>query len=468
MDGQQIAAQSWQPHPPPALPRRAGWVGRWRRARRNILAALPRRLFRAWMAELRTPFFASFVVNEPAFVDRVLVGECAAFPKHRFYRRVLGDLLGDSAFSTTARAWQRQRRIIDPAFGGGRLREAFPSMCVAIEAMSRRLEAHSGQAINIEAEASHAAADVIFRTLFSVPIQEQSAAEIFVAFRCYQEAAPMLSTTDLLGLGRGLRFASPRRRAQAQAANSIRQLLGQMITRRVEEIDEGHAPDDLATALLTGCDPENGRRLGAAEAADQIALFFMAGHETSAAAISWALYLVAGRLDIQERLRAEADAVIGDRAPEFCDLRRLSLARDVFRETLRLYPPIPMMVRSAACPTVMRGREIPVGSIVIVSPWHLGRHERLWERPHEFDPDRWRGAGSLPRGAFLPFSAGPRACPGAGFAMQEGTVFLAEIVRRFDLRQVSEHPPEPMAQLTLRSRNGIWLALSPRGSAPGT
>jgi cytochrome P450 len=143
---------------------------------------------------------------------------------------------------------------------------------------------------------------------------------------------------------------------------------------------------------------------------------------------------------------------------------RLKLARDVFRETLRLYPPVPMMVREAACPERFRDREVARGAQVVLSPWHLHRHERLWERPDEFDPARYgtdNGRDGLRR-AYMPFSAGPRVCTGAGFAMIEGPLLLAMLVRAYRFEALSERPAMPVAHLTVRGRDGIWLRISRR------
>jgi cytochrome P450 len=154
-------------------------------------------------------------------------------------------------------------------------------------------------------------------------------------------------------------------------------------------------------------------------------------------------------------------------APEFRGLAGLKFTRDVFREALRLYPAVPMMVREAAEADRLRDRDVARGTQVVLSLWHLHRNERLWTQPHGFDPDRWarEDAGGCPRGAFLPFSAGPRVCPGAGLAMVEGPLFLALIFARWRVEAVEGRVPVPVAQLTVRSRDGIWLAFREREAA---
>jgi cytochrome P450 len=146
------------------------------------------------------------------------------------------------------------------------------------------------------------------------------------------------------------------------------------------------------------------------------------------------------------------------------------VARDVFRETLRLYPPVPMMVREATCPETFRDRPVPTGSQIVISPWHLHRHDRIWPDPDGFDPARWQTdeGRACARDAYIPFSAGARVCTGAGFAMVEGPLILARLMRDFTFSRVEDRDPVPVAHLTVRARDGIWLHVRPRGKAPET
>lgn len=423
--------------------------------RRDILSAQPARLYRAWMAEFRTPFFRSYLCNDPALVDLVLTGRPDDFPKSARVREGLKPLLGRSVFVTNGAEWRAQRRIIDPAFARGRLHEVYPALLAAAEAARGRLKAQAGGVVEIEAFASHAAADAIFRTLFSIPIEHEIAARVFARFRAYQRAQPLLNLGALMPLPRWMpRFVPFRAR---RAARQIRALIARLTEARMEAIRAGRAPDDLATKIMTTPDPETGRCFTPAEMVDQIAIFFLAGHETSAAALGWALYLLARDPAAQDRAAAEAAAF--DPARGVAGLSALSFTREVFRETLRLYPPVPMMVREAARCERFRDRDVPPGAQIVLSPWHLHRHERLWDEPDRFDPDRWQTAAGRDsaRCAFIPFSAGPRVCPGAGFAMIEGPLSLAILLRELRFRPLPGAEPEPVAQLTVRSRTGIRL-----------
>jgi cytochrome P450 len=425
--------------------------------RQDILSAQPARLYRAWMAEFRTPFFRSYMCNDPALVRRVLDERPDDFPKSNRIREGLNPLLGNSVFVTNGEVWKRQRRIIDPAFEGGRLRAAFPAMWAAGQAAVVRMPLGE---IEVEEAMSHAAADVIFRTLFSIPIEHEIAAAVFAEFRTYQRTQPILNLAAFLPLPRW--FPRFHRHATKRSARIIRGLIARLTEGRAAEIAAGTAPDDLATKIMVTPDPLTGERFATSEMVDQVAIFFLAGHETSASALAWALYLLALYPDVQARVAAEA-ANLGD-APDFGAVSKLKYTRDVFREVLRLYPPVPMMVRENRCPEEMRGRQVAAGAQIVLSPWHLHRHERIWDRPDEFDPDRWQTeAGRLcARDAYIPFSSGPRVCTGAGFAMVEGPLLLAMLVRAFQFERVDGRDPVPVAHLTVRAKDGIWLKISRR------
>ena len=447
-------------NPPKPIPR-PDRVSLWRHLRlfrQDILSAQPARLYRAWMAEFRTPFFRSYLCNDPALIDLVLKARPDDFPKSNRIREGLNPLLGNSVFVTNGEVWKRQRRIIDPAFEGGRLRDTFPAMWAAGAASAARLRPG---VVEVEEEMSHAAADVIFRTLFSIPIEHQTAQAVFHEFRAYQRTQPILNLAAFLPLPRW--FPRLHRRATLRAAARIRALITRMTADRAADIAQGTAPDDLATKIMLTADPETGQRFDTEEMVDQVAIFFLAGHETSASALAWALYLLATHPEVQARVAAEA-ATLPDQ-PDFAALSKLKFTRDVFRETLRLYPPVPMMVRENTCPERFRDRAIAPGAQIVLSPWHLHRQERLWPNPDGFDPDRWsrEDTKTCARDAYMPFSAGPRVCTGAGFAMVEGTLLLAQLLRHWQFDALPDDIPTPVAHLTVRAANGIRLSLRKRG-----
>jgi cytochrome P450 len=445
---------------PPKPAARQGRVSLWRYMqmfRADILSAQPQRLYRAWMAEFRTLFFRSYMINDPALIARVLQERPDDFPKSDRIREGLAPLLGNSVFVTNGEVWKQQRRIIDPAFEGGRLRDTFPAMLAAGQAGVARMPLG---AVEIEAQTSHIAADVIFRTLFSLPIEDATAWQVFCEFQTYQRSQPLLNLAALLPLPAWM--PRPRRRATRASAAKIRALITQITQDHAHAIAQGRAPDDLARKIMTMRDPVTGAQFTQDEMVDQVAIFFLAGHETSASALAWGLYLLATHPDVQEAVAAEG-ASLGP-APTFADLSKLRLTRDVFRETLRLYPPVPMMVRQNSKPETFRARLIKRGAQIVLSPWHLHRHERIWHSPDAFDPARWQREETKPaaRDGYMPFSAGPRVCTGAGFAMAEGVLLLALLARTFRFAPVPARTPVPVAHLTVRGRDGIWLHITPR------
>ncbi len=448
------------PPKPKSRPDRVSLWRYFRLFRKDILSAQPERLYRAWMADFRTPFFRSFLVNQPDLVRTVLSGRPADFPKSDRVGEGLRPLLGRSVFLTNGEEWHRQRRIINPAFDRGRLREVFPALLAAGQASLERLPEG---VVDIEETASHVAADAIFRTLFSTPIDTHTAAEMYRSLRAYQRTQPILNLAALVPLPDW--FPRGHRRAARAGAHAIREQLRAVTQKRSEEIRAGTAPEDLATKIMTTTDPDSGESFDSDEMIDQVAIFFLAGHETSASALAWSLYLLAMHSEAQERVAQEAAAFSA--SPEFSRLSELSFTRDVFREALRLYPPVPMLVREAKQSEIFRDRRVPRGAQIVISPWHLHRHTRLWDRPDEFDPDRWKtDAGrACQREAYVPFSAGPRVCPGAGFAMVEGPLFLALLAGRYRFETVSGRNPVPVAYLTVRADEGIWLRVVRRTTA---
>jgi cytochrome P450 len=451
------------PPKPPSRPRKVSLRKYAKLFRQDILSAQPGHLYRAWMAEFRTPFFRSYMCNDPKLIDLVLKERPDDFPKSNRIREGLAPLLGNSVFVTNGETWKRQRRIIDPAFEGGRIKDTFPAMWDAGVAAVERLKARAdGTPIEIEAETSEVAADVIFRTLFSIPIDHGVAREVFAKFKAHQRAQPVLNLGALLPLPNWVpRFHS---RETKRTAREIRALITALTAERMEKIKAGTAPDDLATKIMTTRDPETGEVFETEEMVDQVAIFFLAGHETSASALAWTLYLLAMYPDWQDRVAEEATREFEPEKIYFSTLKRLRLARDVFREALRLYPPVPMMVREATQCEHFRDRDVPPGAQIVLSPWHLHRHERIWERPDEFDPARFdtpNGKQGL-REAYMPFSAGSRVCTGSSFAMAEGPLLLALLVRAFRFELVADRPAMPVAHLTVRGKDGIWLKLTPR------
>lgn len=454
----------------PAYPaprkRRASPLALFIGARRSWLETLYERSYAMQMGEVHLPGLDLYMINEAALVRRVLVQQAPAFPKSRALVRALAPLLGKGLLLADGEAWRRQRRMMQPAFSQAGLDGVFPVMRAAADAMLQRLAAQPDGAVHdVEVEMTHVTADVMLRTLFSLPLASQDARRVFEAFRRYQASAPQLAVPAMFGVGW---LASPWHRwRSARASAEIRRLLIGLVRPRYDAHRAGGAPSgDLLGALLQARDATTGAPFDFEELVDEVAVLFLAGHETSASALTWALHLLARAPHVQQRAHEEVMAVLGGREPQLHAMKDLALVRNVFRETLRLFPPVGFIAResSQACP--MRDKQVPAGATVMVAPWLIQRHRALWEAPDSFDPDRWNTAAAQDsaREAYLPFGLGPRACMGAAFAIQEAALVLATLLRAYRLEPAGDEP-WPVGRLTIRPEHGVRLALHRRNQA---
>ena len=462
------------PPRPPTLPRKASIADFLKIGLRSTIAMFREGSYDTTaVGRIRIPTLprlkerSLYIVRTFELLREVLVKRADAFPKSALMNDMLRMLTGYSIFVSNGEAWRRQRRLMDPAFEQARIRDAFPMMLDAVEACVARLEAHvashPGEPIVMDVELTHYASDVIFRAIFSEPMDAEGARRFFDAFEDFQEIA---YAHGMLKLARFPTRLLPSHRRAKRAAKVIREILDAPIQRRMQAIAEGRPTPqtDILASLIGAHDPETGTGFSQTELLDQIAMLFLAGHETSATGMSWSLYLLANCPHLQDRLHGEAAEVLGERAPQFSDMKKLAFARDVFRETLRLYPPVAMVARDSTRTEHLGTREIPPGEVIFVPIWLLHRHKLHWDEPDAFDPDRFEtenGREGL-RCAYLPFSMGPRVCAGASFALQEATLLLSVLARRFRFRPVEGHVPEPVSRLTLRSANGVRLVVERR------
>jgi cytochrome P450 len=259
-------------------------------------------------------------------------------------------------------------------------------------------------------------------------------------------------------------------RRSRRAAGEIRTLLEALIRPRFEAAERNEeARDDILASLLRVRDPATGRGFEFEELVDQVAMLFLAGHETSASALSWALHLLANSPDVQRRLHEEACTHLDLAGEDPGALKDLVLARNVFREALRLFPPVGFLARQCTHAQTMRDKSVRAGASVVVAPWLIQRHRDLWARPDEFDPDRYDREDETPaareslRRAYLPFGMGPRVCIGAAFALQEASLVLGVLGRQFRFEPAPGAVPEPVGRLTIRAEHGIRLRVFQRG-----
>jgi cytochrome P450 len=442
--------------PPYPVPHRSksGFLSRFVRGWHSWLTVFFEKSYTMKLGEVHIPALSFYVANEASLVRRVLEEEVADFPKHGFLRGLLDPLIGNSVFAASGEEWAEQRAMVNPAFGHTALKRVFASMSEAVADFVARLGQEDLAApIEIDPFVTHVAADIIFRTLFSRPLTEEESREIYDGFYAYQrhaQRAVMLRLYRLPQLGYG-------KRATRDAARIHAVFAAEVAARFAATREQGSRGDDILQALIDARHPQTGRTFTQAEVMEQISTIFLAGHETSASAITWALYLLARDPDLQQQVRAEA----GPGPLAYESLRGLTVTRDVFRETLRLYPPVSFLVREVTCPVTMRDKQLKKGGMVVVSPWLIQRSATNFPEPHGFDPGRFADPDQAAacRHAYLPFGKGPRLCVGAGFANQEALLAIAGVVRAFRLRPVSGDLPEPVSRLTLRPGNGVRLYL---------
>jgi len=436
-------------------------------ARRSWLDSLYERSYSMKMGEVHLPGLDLYMVNEPASVKRVLVDQSVDFPKSDLLRVALKPLLGDSIFTTNGEQWKRQRAMMEPAFAQARINVAFPVMQDATEAMLERLEAlPDGAEHDVEIEMTHVTADIIFRSIFSVPLEGADAHRVFDAFARFQSLAPRLLLPSIYGL-RWLVLPWDVWRSR-QAAAEIRKLLEGLIRPRFEGYHAGSGVhEDILEAFLNARDKATDKPFTFDELVDQVAMLFLAGHETSASALTWALYLMAKSPDVQGRMHEEALRLGPIQRSDASTMKQLEVTWNVFRETLRLFPPVGFMARQASKTCPMRDKTVEKGASVVISPWLIHRHRDHWDQPDAFNPDRYlndQSRESLQK-AYLPFGMGPRVCMGASFALQEAALILSTVARHFQLFAVPGHVPQPVGRLTIRSANGVRLTLRKRLSS---
>lgn len=434
------------------------WVG-WR----NPLLMWSKRHFREPQLYGKGPLGAIIVISHPEGIRHVLTENAGNYEKGALQRRVLGPLLADGLLLTEGETWRRARRILAPLFTPSRtlrLAERMGEVC------SRRVDSwlleDGARVINIDSEMSGLTFDILSATLFSDEL-DGDAQGFEQALNRYLAMGARLDPLDVLAAPAWI----PRlgRAASGGVARYFEERVATLVTRRRARIESGaDSPDDLLSALLLARDEPDGAALSDREVAANILTFILAGHETTARTLGWALHLISRSPRTAAHLRTEADAF------DLTDARwadALPWTRAVIEEAMRLFPPAPTLARRALGPDVIGGQAIAAGTAVAISPWVLHRHETLWDDPEAFRPERFlpENRKSIDRYAYIPFSAGPRVCIGAAFAMQEAMIALATVMRAADVEAVSAVEPRPMHQITLRSHTPIHLRLRRRRNA---
>lgn len=437
----------------PLATRPLGVIGSLRVARRNLLELIPEIATRAPMVSGWTGA-RWHMVMEPGALRRILKDRVGDYPKSLVTKLILGPAVGKGLFVAEGAEWLWQRRAAAPAFAPRNVEALAPVMTAAAEAASARLAAAPGRAADLHQEMVAATFEVISDVTFSGD-EGLDRRAIHRAIDAYIAQTAKLSVLDIFGLPGWV--PRPARLISGPVVRNLKHHADAAIAARRRA---GPRPvPDLLDLLSAAQDPETGRRMTPGELRDNLLTFIVAGHETTALALSWALYLCAFDPEVQARARAEAQAALGDRAATATDLPALPLVRAIVDEALRLYPPAAFLSRTAQAEDTLCGREILPGDTVILPIYALHRHKALWEAPDQFHPDRFIGGKTVQRYAYLPFGDGPRICIGASFALQEAVIILATLLARFRFGAVPGKSPRPVMILTLRPEGGIWLTV---------
>jgi cytochrome P450 len=383
----------------------------------------------------------AYLVSKPEFIKRVLADNHANYSKETFINSMFKAAVADGLLTSEGAPWRRQRRLMQPAFHWERLVTLAGAMTDSTLAMLDRWEpaAETGEPLDIAAEMGSLTLRITGQVLFGVDIAEDM---------------------DRIGkeIAEGLRnIISPQKASFQAGMKQLHELVDGIVARC-----RAAPTPSVVSMLMEARDEETGRAMDDTELRDEVVTLLLAGHETTANSLSWTWFLISQHPDAAARFRSEVRQALDGRAPGIVDLSRLPYTRMVMEESLRLYPPAWILGRKALGPDRLGEHEIPAGSTVAISPYVVHRLPQYWERPLEFDPERFAPERSpRPPYTYLPFGGGPRLCIGHNLAMIEAQLILATVAGRYDLRLPPGHVVEAERLFVLRPRGGLPMHIVP-------
>ena len=408
-----------------------------------------------------------FVSRSPAHVEHVFINGHDRYRKAVHYR-LLATVTGDGLLTSEGDRWAAQRRLIQPTFAKRHLDQLVPHMTAAVDDFLDRWQPSPPPApTDVAAAMTELTLDVVGRALFGASLADAAdrlRPAVAVGMNTALVAARLQMLVNVPGgfidaVGRVVRNrpVPPLRRVH-RAMRTIDEVVQGIVDRRMAA---GGGGDDLLGLLLAARD-DDGSAMSRHQVRDELVTMMLAGHETTANGLAWLWHLLAGHDEAAARVREEVDAVLGDRSPTGDDVDRLPWTTACFRESLRLYPPAWVLEREAVAEDELDGRRVPKKATVIFPVHLIHRDPRWWPDPDRFDPTRFLpGAAPPQRGTYLPFGAGRRACVGANFALLEGVLIAAMLVRRYRFHAVAGAAVVPSATVTLRPRYGLLMEVRP-------
>jgi len=427
----------------------------------NPMAIIPRAAYRDPIWSSKTFFGNALMVSDPAGVKQVLLDKVANYPKAQMEREILGAAFGEGLLTRDGEKWRSHRRIMAPSFDVRSLLSYVPTMAEQAQAQASAWSSlGAGASVDIAEEMTALTLQVISRTMFSADAGDMGDL-VGETLKVGQDQLTfsLLDVMPVIGRWHIARMMNRVHKTFSALDGAIYRL----IAARAKA--PSGPPRDLLDRLMAARDAETGIGMTGSEVRDEVVIIFLAGHETTAVAMTFVWYLLSQHPDVEAKLHAELDSVLGGRAPGHADLARLPHARMVIEEAMRLYPPAPSLsARQALAQDEICGHRVKKGQMVIIMPWVLHRHEKLWDNPLVFDPERFTPQRSAERQrfAYLPFGGGPRICIGAQLAMMEATIILATLAQKFRLRLAPAQNIQLQARITLRPKDGIRMMLEPR------
>jgi len=421
-------------------------------ARRNVLEIIPSFAYRQPIVS-GDILVRWHMMADPAGMKRVMLDNLGNYPKSEIMRRMLRPAIGESLFNADGADWKWQRQAVAPVFTHRNVVALAPAMSATAERAVARLRQSGGRAELVK-EMLTATFDVICDVALSG--REHFDSETFAkAITQYFQTAGRASLLDFLGFPEW--FPRPGELLAGSSVRTMHSMVAAAIDARRKHATG--VADDLLDHMLAAQDPETGQRMSPQDLIYNMQFFIVAGHETTALALSWALYLLANSPEHQERARAEVTAHLNGRTAEAADLVAMPFIQQVLEEAMRLYPPVGLLARNVLAEDELCGRVMKPNDILFLPIWALHRHELLWDRPELFDPNRFDPAGpKRDKYQYLPFGAGPRVCVGANFAMMQAQIILASLIQRFRFRP-SQPAPHPVMTMTVRPEPGVFLEL---------
>ena len=395
-------------------------------------------------------YVSSYFFVHPNEIESVLVTHHRSFIKG-IGTRANPEVFGNGLLTSEGEFWLRQRRLSQPAFHRTRIAAYVDTM---VREADRMLNGwRDGEEIDIHREMMQTTLAIATRTLFGVDLGPRMPV-VAGALDAFVRQNAGISVWQLI-----LKLPTLKRLRYLRGVRALDEIVYGIIRER----RASGMGDDLLSDLLRARDID-GSFMTDQQLRDEVMTMLLAGHETTALALSWAWYLLAGHPDAQATLREEIDGVLSGRLPTAADVAHLPYTNKVVRETIRLYPPAWVITRMAAEAVEIGGYLVPAGSNIIVSPWVTHRDPRFYTQPDSFDPDRWSAESeqTVPKFAYFPFGGGPRICIGNNFALMEAAVLLAAVAQRFQISLVPGQAIEPLASITLRPRHGVRVKLRGR------